>query len=154
MRTAPAWLTATFWATFALGRLVGHPARRGDLAPGHAAGSCGLAAGAAALLVVVGGGSLVWFGTALFGLAISPQFPTMIAFAERHLAITGNATSWFIGASAVGGFVLPWLIGQLFERTGASAMPVAVLSAAVATLLWFCVVARLLGRRVEEPVPT
>ena len=62
--------------------------------------------------------------TALMGLGVAPQFATMIAFAERHVAITGAATAWFIGAAAVGAFGLPWMIGQLFERTGSSTMPI------------------------------
>ena len=75
----------------------------------------------------------------------------MIAFAERHVAITGTATSWFIGAVAIGGFVLPWLIGQLFDRTGSSALPTAVLCSAAATLAWSVVVARLFARRSAIP---
>ena len=149
-----AWLTATFWATFALGRLLGIPLaavvepRRMLLA------ACSLAVMASALVVVADGGSLVWLGTAMLGLCVAPQFATMIAFAERHLAITGAATAWFIGAAAVGGFGLPWLIGLLFDQLGASAMPVAVLCGAAATLAWFFVVARLLTHRAPDPIPT
>jgi fucose permease len=96
---------------------------------------------------VVGSGQLVWVATALLGIGLAPQFATMIAFAERHVAITGSATSWFIGAVAIGGFVLPWLIGQLFDRTGSEALPAAVLISAGATLAWLVVVARMFGRR-------
>ena len=103
------------------------------------------------LLVVVGGGELVWVGTALLGIGLAPQFATMIAFAERHVAITGAATSWFIGAVAIGGFAPPWLIGQLFDRTGSSALPAAVLCSATATLGWSIVVARLFARRSAVP---
>jgi fucose permease len=85
---------------------------------------------------------------------VAPQFATMIAFAERHMAITGAATSWFIGAAAVGGFGLPWMIGQLFDRTGASAMPVVVFAGAIATLIWFLVVARLLTHRAPASLRT
>ena len=96
-------------------------------------------------------GPLIWLATALMGLGVAPQFATMISFAERHVAITGAATAWFIGAAAVGAFGLPWVIGQLFERTGSSTMPIAVLGGAAATLAWFCVVSRLLT--AIRPVP-
>ena len=82
----------------------------------------------------------------------------MIAFAERHVAITGAATSWFIGAVAMGGFGLPWLIGQLFDRTGSSAHADgrAVLGRGDPGLV--IVVARLFARRsaipAERVVPT
>jgi MFS transporter, FHS family, Na+ dependent glucose transporter 1 len=144
-----AWLTATFWATFAFGRFLGIPLAAMVEPRVMLLGACVLAVGASALLVVAGGGSLVWLGTALLGIGVAPQFAAMIAFAERHLAITGAATSWFIGAAAVGGFGLPCLIGQLFDRTGSSTMPVVVLCAASATLIWFLFLARILTRRAS-----
>jgi len=146
-----AWLTATFWAFFALGRLLGIPLAAVVAPRRMLLGACALTVVAAALLVLVGGGDLVWVGTALLGIGLAPQFATMIAFAERHVAITGTATSWFIGAVAIGGFVLPWLIGQLFDQTGSSALPAAVLSSAAATLAWSIVVARSLARRSAVP---
>jgi FHS family Na+ dependent glucose MFS transporter 1 len=149
-----AWLTATFWAAFALGRLAGIPLAAVVEPRSMLLAASSLAVAAAALLVAAGGGPLVWLGTALLGLGVAPQFASMIAFAERHLAITGSATSWFIGAAAVGSFCLPWLIGQLFDRTGPSAMPVVVLCSAVATLVWFLFVARLLTQRDATLVAT
>ena len=69
----------------------------------------------------------------------------MMTVAGRHLHLTGRATAWFIGASAVGGLILPWLIGQLFDSLGAGAMPLAVLVAGLLTLAWIGVILRVLG---------
>jgi FHS family Na+ dependent glucose MFS transporter 1 len=154
----PAWLTATFWAFFAFGRLVGIPLAAVVPPRPMLLGACTLTVVSAALLVLVAGtGSLVWVATALLGIGLAPQFATMIAFAERHVAITGIATSWFISAVAIGGFVLPWLIGQLFDRAGSSALPTAVLLSAAATLVWSVVVARMFTRQsalADRVVPT
>jgi hypothetical protein len=97
-RNGAAWLTATFWGFFALGRLIGIPLAAVVPPRRMLFGACTLTVAAAALLVAAGGGQLVWVGTALLGIGLAPQFATMIAFAERHVAITGTATSWFIGA--------------------------------------------------------
>jgi FHS family Na+ dependent glucose MFS transporter 1 len=43
-------------------------------------------------------------------------FPSSVSFAERRMAITGKATRWIIVGAGAGGMVLPWVIGQLFER--------------------------------------
>ncbi|HET9601566.1 MAG TPA: MFS transporter [Acidimicrobiales bacterium] len=150
----PAWLTATFWGAFALGRLLAIPLAAVVEPRVMMLAACTVALGAAALMVAAGDGPLIWLATALMGLGVAPQFATMISFAERHVAITGTATAWFIGAAAVGAFGLPWMIGQLFERTGSSTMPIAVLGGAAATLAWFCVVSRLLTAIRPVPVAT
>lgn len=151
---AAAALTAVFWVSFTAGRAIAIVVAR-TVAPGVMLGGAAvLTVAAAALLVVAGGAPVpVWIGTALFGLAVSPQFATMIAFAERHMPITGAATSWFIGSAAVGGLVLPWLIGQLFAGVGAQAMPVVELIVGVLVLAWLAVLRRLLGARPTPAGP-
>ena len=144
----PAVLTALFWGSFTLGRLLSVWAAHRVPAVGLLAGSCLLAVAAALVLVVADGAAApVWIGTVLFGLGTAPQFATMIAFAERHLPLTGEATSWFLGAAALGSLAMPWLIGQLLDAQGARAMPWAVFTAAVATTVWFGALRRILVRR-------
>src|SRR5262245_58295108 len=83
----PAWLTATFWAFFALGRLAGIPLAAVVPPRRMLLGACTLTVVSAALLVITAGsGTLVWVATALLGIGLAPQFATMIAFAERHVA--------------------------------------------------------------------
>lgn len=148
-RNGPAALTAVFWGSFTLGRVLS-VWLSGRLPAGAVlTGSCVLAVGAAGLLVVAdGAAAAVWLGTVLFGFGTAPQFATMIAFAERHFPLTGSATSWFMGAAGLGGLALPWLIGQLLDRRGAVAMPRAVLVAAVLTVAWLGLVRVVLTRRV------
>jgi FHS family Na+ dependent glucose MFS transporter 1 len=154
-------LNATFWGAFLLGRFlaVGLALR---WRPGRLLAVAGaVSIGGAAVLAASGGGAaLVWSGTVLFGLAIAPLYPTMLAYVGDHLVLTGAATAWFVGGSAVGGLTLPWLIGQLFDRRGPSAMPVTVLVATVACIAWILVVRAILpgvrasgARPAVGPVP-
>lgn len=150
---AAAWLTAAFWIAFTLGRVAAiGVARRVNPAP-ILATACSLAVAAAVVLVLAGGqGVAVWLGTVLFGLGVAPQYATMLTYAEAHLPITGAATAWFVGASSIGGLLLPWLIGQMIDAQGAAAMPAAVLGATIATLAWYLLVERLLHeRRATSP---
>ncbi len=86
-----------------------------------------------------GGGVGLWIVTFLFGVSIAPQFASMISYAEAHLALSGAATSIFIGAAGLGGLVMPWTIGQLFDAHGPEVLPTVVLVACLSTIavgLW------------------
>ena len=141
-------VTTLFWGMFTLGRISAIVVARRIKVETLLVGVSILTVAAALVLVVANGGALgVWIGTAAFGFSVAPQFPTMVAFAEEHLSLTGTATSWFMGAAAIGGLTFPWLIGQLFDHVGPKAMPATVLAAAVATLGWLLFVRRCLRGR-------
>ena len=46
----------------------------------------------AAVVLVVGDSrsGAVWFGTTMMGFALAPQFPMMLTYLERRIAITGS----------------------------------------------------------------
>ena len=86
----------------------------------------------AVLIAVVGAAPVaVLVGSAAFGAAIAPQFPTMLAHLHRSVPLTGTVTSWCIAGAAVGGLILPPLIGGLFESVGAAALPWTIAAASV-----------------------
>jgi FHS family Na+ dependent glucose MFS transporter 1 len=140
-----ALLTTVFWGAFTFGRLVAVGLSR-RFRPGQLlVGSAALAIGASAGLALTGtGAAATMLAAIVLGLALAPQYPTMMTIAGQHLHLTGRATSWFIGGSAAGGLVLPWFIGQLFGGIGAGTMPIVVLITAVATLGWIMVILRML----------
>jgi predicted MFS family arabinose efflux permease len=39
-----------------------------------------------------------------------------VAFAARQVHLTGALMSWIFVGGGIGGMVVPWLVGQLFER--------------------------------------
>jgi FHS family glucose/mannose:H+ symporter-like MFS transporter len=138
-------LTAVFWGAFTVGRLGGVAIATRVRSIALLVGSCVLTTLAAIALVVAHGrGAPVWGATVLLALGLSPQFASMLAFANEHLPLTGSATSWFLGAAAIGGLTVPWLIGQLFSASGSGALPAVVLIGAVATLAWVLVLDRVL----------
>ena len=80
---------------------------------------------AAAVLFAVfpDGGPMLWAVTFLFAMAIAPQYASMLAFGEAHLALSGKNTAALVGASGVGGLLMPWVLGQLFDAVGPEALP-------------------------------
>lgn len=136
-------LTSVFWAGFSGGRIIAIWLSRRLSAVELLVGSCS-AALVAIVVLVIGDGShaVVWGATAVFGATVGPQFPTMIAYGDQRLHLTGAATSKIIGASGLGGLVLPVGTGWLLDRYGASAMPLTIaIAMALTTLLVLAIVA-------------
>lgn len=147
---APTWLNTAFWLSFTLGRLAAVVLSRRLRSGVLLGGSCALTVAVLAVMIVGDGDpTIVWITTILMGFAIAPQFATMIAYAEEHIALSGRATSWFVSAAGVGGLVLPYVIGQMLDRSGSDAMPKAVFASAVAASLWLLVARRALVSRPD-----
>ena len=63
----------------------------------------------------------------VLSLSIASFFPTLLAFAERRMQISGKMTSWFGMSVSLGAMTLPFLIGQLFEPFGPKVTMTAIL---------------------------
>lgn len=139
LHLGPGWptaLTATFWGGFLVGRLL--MAWRGDRwGTDPVLWVSGAVATLLAVLIALVGGAAVALGVlaGLFGVAIAPQFPTMLAHLHRAFPLTGPVTAWCIAGSSLGGMVLPPLIGALFDSTGAGALPWTVAAASAGCLV-------------------
>ena len=138
-------LTAVFWAAFTFGRLGSVLLVRRLPTITVLVGGCVVSVIAAVALVAArGSGAPVWAATVVFAFGLAPQFASMIAFADEHLPLTASATSWFLAAAAIGGLIVPWVIGQLFSGVGSGALPAVTLVGAAVTLAWVLVLDRVL----------
>ncbi|MEY4338329.1 MAG: hypothetical protein RLZ14_179 [Actinomycetota bacterium] len=133
--TATGMITV-FWMGFMLGRLASIWLSR-LMSPGVLVGAAMLMSVAAALLFAAfrGPGPMLWVVTFLFAVSIAPQYASMMAFAELHLALSGRNTAMLVGASGIGGLFMPWLLGQLFDRRGPGSLPIVMVVLAVLTAL-------------------
>jgi FHS family glucose/mannose:H+ symporter-like MFS transporter len=133
-------ITVTFWVGFSVGRVISIWLSGRFSAGWMLVGSMSVALASSTVLVIVNGGNIgLWIVTFVFGMSIAPQFASMIAYAEAHFALSGAATSAFIGAAGLGGLVMPWSLGQLFDARGPGVLPPVTLGACVATIaagLW------------------
>jgi len=79
-------------------------------------------------------------------------FPTTLTLAERRMTITGRVTGWFIVGASAGSMSLPWLVGQLFERTGPRAAMFVVFIALAAAALVIASILRSFRVKISESV--
>jgi FHS family Na+ dependent glucose MFS transporter 1 len=132
--TGAAYLTSAFWGALSVGRLIGigissrfHPRfiLLADM----------IGCLFAFTIIFLWPSSLLalWIGTIMMGLSIASVFATGLAFADQHVSLSGVMTGWILVGGGVGGMVIPWLIGQLFERVGPSiTMPVLLVNNLIA----------------------
>ncbi len=112
-----AYLTSAFWGALTIGRLLAVPVST-RVGPRHIllVGLLGSLACLSTILLLRESASALQIATFGLGLCMAPVFPTMLSFAERRMAITGQVTGWFFVGGSLGGMILPWVSGQLFTR--------------------------------------
>ncbi|MDX1523402.1 MAG: hypothetical protein R3264_17385, partial [Anaerolineae bacterium] len=125
--TIAGYLTSAYWGSLAVGRLLAIPisSRVGSwvmLLSSYL--GCLLAIG----LILIRPGSLiaVMVGTIGFGLSMASIFPTLLVFAERRMKVSGMVNGWLFGGAAVGGMIVPWFVGQLFEMVGPQSVMITI----------------------------
>jgi FHS family Na+ dependent glucose MFS transporter 1 len=145
-----ALLTSLFWGAFTAGRLLGIPlAARFDPVTILLADFGGIALGAACLLAFPESETALWAGTVVAGLSVASQFATVLALAGSAIRITGRVTGWFFVGSSSGAMVVPWLIGQCFDRFTPRATFAIILADVALGLLLFAVFLR--ASRSRQP---
>jgi len=136
-----ALLTSVFYGALMLGRLFAIPlAARVRPRTILCADLIGCLFGLGLLLT--GATVLVWPGAFIVGLSMASIFPTTMAFAGRHMQITGRVTGRFLVGASLGSMSLPWLTGQLFEAWGPSAVMLVVTCTLLVALFVFAAMLR------------
>lgn len=122
-----AYLTAGFWGALTVSRLLAVPIAA-RFRPRNILLADLLVCMASIALILLRSDSLLvtWVGALGAGASLASVFPTALAWAERHLPVTGRVTGWFIVGGSAGSMTLPWLIGQLFESVGPRVMMLAI----------------------------
>jgi FHS family Na+ dependent glucose MFS transporter 1 len=126
--TSAAYLTSAFWGALTAGRLLGIPiAARFPPRPIIFIDLVGCLVSLGAIVLFPGIYSMVWLGAIGLGLFMASIYPNVLAFAQRRMKLTGEATRWFFVGTGAGGMFLPWLVGNLFEHIGPRAIMFAIL---------------------------
>ncbi len=140
-------LNVAVWVAFTAGRIVAVvvAGRHGPMP--LLAWSAG-ASVAAAWLLLAGDGraEVVWPAVVLYGLAVGPQFPMMMAHVSRHMVLSARSTSVFVGAAGLSSLTFPWLIGLAIDGSGPAALPRSEAVLTAVGLVWLVVVHRLITR--------
>ena len=146
-----AYLTAAFWGSLTLGRLLGVGlATRLQPSTIMLVDLVGCVASTGLIMLDASSAVLMWLGTCGLGVFMASIFPTLLIFAERHTTITGQVTGALLVGASVGGMLLPWLIGQRFASIGPGVLPVTIL---VTLMVAAVVFAGAMGFARREPLP-
>ncbi|MGH9872985.1 MAG: MFS transporter [Pyrinomonadaceae bacterium] len=117
--TVAAYLTSGFWAALTLGRILSVPiARRFRHSSILFVDLAGCLASIFIILLFPDSLSALITGTCGLGLFMASIFPTLLAFADKQLRLTGQMTGGFITGASLGAMLVPLAIGQLFESIG------------------------------------
>jgi FHS family Na+ dependent glucose MFS transporter 1 len=151
--SAAYYLTAVFWGSFTMGRLLSIPLGV-QFSPRHLLNGALLAGSLSIALILAWPNSLasLWMGTVGIGLAMAPVFPVMLAFLERRMVISGQITGWFFLGGSLGAMALPWLIGQRFESTGPAVTMVIIATALLAQVIVYLILLARFRNRGEKPL--
>ncbi len=123
-----AYLTSAFWGSFTVGRLLGvWISTRARPLTIMIIDLLGCAVSAIVIMIWKDSSLVLWIGTIGLGLSMASIFPTLFMFAGQRMQITGAITGWFLVGSGAGSMLLPWLIGQIFARTGPGTMTTVLL---------------------------
>jgi FHS family Na+ dependent glucose MFS transporter 1 len=130
-----AYLTSAFWGGLTFGRLLSLPvAARVRPRWIILVDLLGCILSLAVMLIWSGSVVALWVGSLGLGVSMASVFPTAITLAERRVRITGQVTAWLLVGASIGGMLLPWMIGQLFESVGPAVTMTAILADLVLAL--------------------
>ena len=133
-----AYLTSAFWGALTFGRLIAIPVAM-RVRPRYIlyVDLLGCLVSISLIILFPHSYIAIWVGTIGLGLSMASFFPTALAYASNRMVTRGSITRWFFVGAGVGGMVLPWLIGQLFESLGPPVVMVAILVNLVITFIVF-----------------
>jgi FHS family Na+ dependent glucose MFS transporter 1 len=117
--TTAAYLNSIFWGALTAGRLLSIPlALRFNPRDLLRADLIGATISLGVIAVFPTSVPAIAVGSGGLGFCLATIFPTNMSLASRHIPITGKITGVFSIGSSLGALVIPWLIGQFFERLG------------------------------------
>ena len=144
-----AYITSGFWLSFTIGRLVSIPvATRFTPSQVIPAALLGCLAILGLVVVLPGSNTLLWIVTLVLGFCMAPIWPMGFTLAGQSLKLTSRLSSFILMGDSFGGMVLPWLVGQVIDLTGAQSMVLLVLGSMFLNLVAFIFVIQL-GKRKE-----
>lgn len=143
-----AYLTSGFWFSFTFGRLISIPVATRfsprQVIPVAMGGCISILAIA---MVLPASPTLLWVLTTVLGFCMAPLWPMGFTLAGQSIKLTARLSSIILLGECMGGMFLPWLVGQVVDRSGAQAMTSLVLGSMTLNLLAFILVIQLARRQ-------
>ena len=131
-------LTSAFWLSITVGRLLSiYLVSRFKAQTVITAYLIGAISSAAILLIFHASLPAIWIGSVGMGISAAALFPTLFAFIQQRIQITGKLAGIVWAFGSLGAMFLPWLIGQLMDSIAPIAMMAVLLTIWSAALIIF-----------------
>jgi FHS family Na+ dependent glucose MFS transporter 1 len=151
-----ALLTSAFWGSLTAGRLLGVPLAA-KFRPGQLllADLFGCFASLAIALLWPNSATAITVASIGAGLSMASIYPMSLSLAERRSRITGQVTGFLLLGGSVGVMVVPFLIGQMFDKIGPRVMMITILFALIGAFGVYLILAAGSSKeyRPESPAP-
>jgi MFS transporter, FHS family, Na+ dependent glucose transporter 1 len=129
-----AYLTAGFWLSFTLGRLLSIPLATRFTPPQMVLAALGTCLSLLTLVIIRPDSRVVlWTVVCGVGFGMGPLWPAGFTLAGQSLPLTASVSGMILLGDSVGGMVLPWLAGQVLDVTGPGALIYLVFGSLVGT---------------------
>jgi MFS transporter, FHS family, Na+ dependent glucose transporter 1 len=149
--TVAAYLTSVFWGALTLGRLAAIPlATRFKPQAILRADFAGALLSLLILLAWPRSLTAVMAASAGLGFALASIYPTTMSLAGQIMTISGRVIGLFSIGNSAGMMLLPWAIGQFFERSGPNSLAVVLLIDMALALVVLAELARRIRLRAAE----
>ena len=150
-----AYLASGFWLAFTVGRLASVPlATRFSPRQIIAAALLGCVSVMTLLFVFADSRVILWAAALAVGLFMAPVYPSGFTLAVQGLKLTALASSIILLGDSLGGMILPWLVGRVFDSVGPRAMVYLVTVSLICDVLAFVALLRSRARSVVGAVQT
>lgn len=147
-----AYLTSVFWGALTLGRLAAIPlAIRFKPQAILRADFLGALLSLFAMLIWPKSLTAVLITSAGLGFALASIYPTTMSLSGQIMPISGKVTGLFSIGNSVGSMLIPWIIGQFFERTGPQSMAIVLVIDMLLALAVLLALARQIARSQPSP---
>jgi MFS transporter, FHS family, Na+ dependent glucose transporter 1 len=138
-----AYLTAGFWLSFTLGRLLSIPLATRFTPPQIVLTALCTCLSILAMVIIIPDSSVVlWMAALGLGFGMAPLWPTGFTLAGQSLTLTASVSGMILLGDSFGGVVLPWLVGQVMAVTGPRALVYLVFGSLVGNGLAFVAMLR------------
>jgi FHS family Na+ dependent glucose MFS transporter 1 len=139
-----AYLTAGFWLSFTLGRLLSIPLATRFTPPQIVlVALCSCLCLLALVISMPDSRVVLWSVTLGLGCCMAPLWPTGFTLAGQSLRLTASISGLILLGDSFGCMVLPWLVGQVIAVTSPRALVYLVFGSLVGNVLAFVAMLRL-----------
>ena len=148
-----AYLTSGFWLAFTVGRLISIPvAMRFSPRQIIPVALSGCLVILLLVLALPASSALLWGVTLGLGFCMAPLWPTGFTLAGQSIKLTARISSIILLGDSFGGMVLPWLVGQVIDLSGAGSMVLLVFGSMLLNFLAFFLLIRLAKRQPQPAI--